>query len=209
MAERNLLPLVLSALLITAIAIAGCAPAFQDARLVAPGTMEITPSLAPILVSGEGETEHVGNMFGAHLIAGVSDRVNIGVGYARFQVADEDEGTNLIGFGPKFALAPDRAALALPFSFAFGGGIETSDSFVFSPTAFFTVPIGDRVDFNPAGKVVIPFCDDCDVLVGFNVGVGVRAAERVIIRPEMSFLFNPGEEGTVWSAGVGVSFRSR
>ena len=209
MALRQSLPLFLPALLAVATAITGCAPAFQDARLVGPGNVEVTPNIAPILISGDGETEHIGNMFGAHVMAGVSERLNVAVGYARFQVADEDEGTNLIGFGPKFSVQRDRVAVALPVSFAFGGGVETADSFVFSPTAFFTVPISDRVDVNPAGKLVIPLCDDCDVLVGFNLGVGIRATARVTIRPETSFLFNPGESGTVWSAGVGVSFRPR
>ena len=196
-------------LVTTLLTVTGCAPTFQDARLVGPGNVEVTPNLSGLFISDFGETHHTGNQFGAQLIAGAAPRVDMGVAYARFEAADADAGTNLVGFGPKVSLKTDRVALALPFGFAFGGGVETSESFVFQPTGLFTVPITDRVDFNPAAKLLIPFCDDCDLLVGFNVGVGIRPWNRVTIRPEIAFLFNPGESGTVWSTGVGVSFRSQ
>jgi hypothetical protein len=64
----------------------GCAPAFQDARLVGPGRVEITPSFSPTGVSADGESEHIANNFGAHVIVGVHDRLDLGAGFMRTQL---------------------------------------------------------------------------------------------------------------------------
>jgi hypothetical protein len=189
-----------------------CAPAFQDARLVGPGRAEITPNASATLVSFGGETEHVANNFGVHAVFGLHQRVDVGLGYTRVQVAyeGENQGTNVIGFGPKFGLVKDRVALAAPLGLAVGGGVETSESVTFDPAVLFTIPVSERLDFNPSARLLIPFCEDCETLVGLNVGLGVSStARRVVFRPEVGLLFNPGASGVIWSAGLGVSFRPR
>jgi hypothetical protein len=187
-----------------------CAPAFQDARLVGPGRIEVTPHLSASGISAEGEREHIANTYGAHVIVGVHERLDVGIGYSRVQFVDEDGGGNLLGFGPRVGLITDRVAFALPLGFAFGEDADVSETFTLQPTALVTIPAGRIVDLNPSFRVVIPTCEDCgsNTLIGFNFGVGIRLnQQRVILRPEAGFLRNPGETGTVWMFGFGVSFR--
>jgi hypothetical protein len=123
---------------------------------------------------------------------------------------EEDDGANLIGFGPKVGIVCDRVAFALPVGFAVGEDVDVSETFTLQPTGLFTVPVSDSVDLNPSARLLIPTCEGCEVLVGVNLGVGIWMPNRLVsLRPEVAFLWNPGEEGTAWSFGVGVSFRTR
>jgi hypothetical protein len=185
-----------------------CAPIFSDARMVGKGRTEITPGLSGTGITAEGESEHVTNNFGVQALVGVHERVDLGVGYLRSQVVDEDVGVNILEFGPKFSLVRDRVAFALPIGFLFGEDVDTADSWHFYPTALFTVPAGNWVDINPAVRVLIPTCDDCEVLLGFNLGAGIKAGGRTLLRPEFGVLVNPGEDGVVWHFGFAVSIRA-
>jgi hypothetical protein len=193
--------------------VVGCAPVFQDARLLEKGQAEITPSFSPTYGSGGGTTEHVSNNFGVHGLFGVSERVNLGFGYGRIQpagLASGAGGINGLGFGPKFGLVKDRAALALPLTFAVGNGVDTSQSFQFHPTAIFTVPMSPNVDLNPSIGALVPFCDGCDTLLRLNLGVGLRpGGGRAVIRPEFGILLSPGDSGSVWTFGIGASIRTK
>jgi hypothetical protein len=188
----------------------GCAPVFQDARLVPARRAEITPSFSGSVATAEGETEYLANTFGVQAQFGVHESFNIGVAYARFQDESGEGGVNAIGFGPKIGVEKDRFALALPVSLAFGEDIDVADTFQLHPTALVTVPINPNVDFNPSARLLIPFCDGCDILVGLNAGFGFRpGGGRITLRPEAGAVFSPGESGIVWVFGLGVSIRDR
>ena len=188
----------------------GCAVAtYQDAKLVGKGKVEFTPTVTRFVGSNEGETESLGNAYGGMITAGLSDKVDLIAGYSRFKPTDSEEGSNHAGLGPKFSLAKDMAALVVPVTFAFGDDVEVGDTLQVSPTAVFSVPLGGRVTFNPGAKVVWSNCDGCDVLVGAQAGFTVPIGNRVMLRPEVSALRNPGESGTLWSFGVGLSLRPR
>lgn len=186
----------------------GCAPVFSDARLAGKGRAEITPSLSAAGISADGESRHVVNNFGVHALYGIHDRADLFAGYMRGEIVNDDYGTNTIEFGPKFGLVRDRVAFALPVGFAFGEDLNTSDSWHFYPTGLFTLPLGANLDINPAVRVLIPTCDDCDVLVGLNIGAGIRFDRgRTVLRPEVGVLVSPGEEGFVWHFGFAISVR--
>jgi hypothetical protein len=181
--------------------------------MVGKGRVEVTPHVSATGFTENGESEHTGNNVGVLVIGGVHERVDVGAGLVRAQSADGDGGINLAGFGPRFGLydrnpSGPKFALAAPIGFAFGRNVETSESLLFSPTLLATFPLSDRVDLNPSARLMVPFCDGCSTLVGFNVGVGVSPADRRIrVRPEFGIVINPAEDGVVWSFGVGVSFR--
>jgi hypothetical protein len=60
---------------------------------------------------------------------------------------------------------------------------------------------------SPSTRLIVPFCENCNRLLGFNIGVGVGPADRRIrVRPEFAIVVDPGGEGIVWSFGAGVSF---
>jgi hypothetical protein len=196
---------LLAALLLAATA---CAPVFSDARLVGKGRAEITPAFSATGLTEGGDSHHLANNFSVHAMYGVHDRADLFLGYARTELEIGDAGTNVIEFGPKLGIVRDRLAFALPVGLAFGGGVDTNDTWHFYPTALFTLPVGVNVDINPAVRVLIPTCDDCDVLFGVNLGVGIRiGGERTIMRPEFGFLFDPNEDGFIWHFGFAVSIR--
>lgn len=186
-----------------------CAPMFTDARMLRRGQVEVTPAINPVFVTERGQTEHEWTDVGARTQFGISNRVNFGAGYIRSQVSDGDFALNTILFGPKFSLMPERAAVALPVGFSFGEEIDVADTWQLNPTLLLTVPMSRRVDFNPAARLVIPTCENCDTLIAFHAGFGLHAGRRLVLRPEVAFIFNPGDnDGVLWTAGLGASFRS-
>jgi hypothetical protein len=191
-----------------AVSISGCAPAFNDARLVPPGQVEITPSVSGAGATADGRSEYLVNTFSVQGQVGVHERVNLGGAYARFQPREGVGGINTIAIGARIGLVKDRVAVSLPVGFAVRDDIAVSDTLSMYPAVLFTAPVSRHIDLNPSVRFFIPLCRECDMedtLVGFNMGVGLHAAPRLIIRPEVGFLFHPGDSGAVWTFGVGTS----
>lgn len=210
MSERLRRLYAIAAIAITGAIAGGCAPVFQDARLVNPGHVQVTPSFSGAGVSDEGESEYLVNTFAVQVQGGVSERFELGAAYARFEDVEGEGGINTLVFGPRIGVVKDRVAVAVPFSFLFGEDVEVSDTWMIHPTAIFTIPVSPRVDINPSARLVIPLCEECttsDWLLGFNGGVGLRVNPRLTLRPEAGILVNPGESGVIWTFGFGVSIR--
>ena len=187
-----------------------CAPMFTDARMLRYGQVEITPSVSPGFVSGNGQTDHVWNDFGVRAQFGFSDRVNLGLGFNRTQLAIENPdsfGFNTVAFGPKVSLVPDRLAVALPVTVFLTEELNADERWQLHPTVLMTVPINERVDFNPAVRLLVPVCDQCETSIAFHAGFGFRTGRHLILRPEAVFIVNPGEEVVSWTFGLGASIR--
>jgi hypothetical protein len=186
----------------------GCAPMFSDARLVGRGQTEVTASLTPTGASVMGDSRYLMNDYRIQGMHGVSDRLDLGAGYARLQMTKGGAGAHAFGFGPKIGLVPDRVAIATRVGFLFGDEVPVQKSWHMEPALLFTVPITDSVDLNPSARLLVPFCDDCETLFGFNVGLGISPPSwRLKLRPEMGLLFSSRESGAVWTMGIGLSFR--
>jgi hypothetical protein len=195
---------------LAAIVVAGCAPVYQDARMLGPGRLEVTPSFSGNAVIESDEIDYGFHSLGVNAQFGVADRFDVGLGYARLEDVDFRGGLNSFGFGPKFGIVADRFAISVPVGFLFGDEVPTSETWQIQPTALFTLPLNDRVDFNPSTRVIIGLCERCDTLVGINGGFGIRAVSRVTLRPELGIVFNPtGEGDLLWTFGLGVSLRNR
>jgi hypothetical protein len=197
-----------------AASVCGCAPAVQDARMLPRGDSEVTVSVSPTYATFVGQTHRVATTLAVQEVIGISDRVNFGVGYGRvLPVAGTTggaPGVNIVAFGPKFGLVPAKVAFGVPLSFAFGGGVSTSDSLELHPTALFTWAASPRVDVNPSIGALVPFCKGCSTLMRLNLGVGIASASRkVVVRPEFGLIIHPGDSGAFWMFGVGVSIRPK
>jgi hypothetical protein len=194
----------------------GCAPVFselQSAKLVGPGHIEVTPSFSSVSVSSEGESEHIQNHYGIQAALGVSSMMDFRLRYERVSVdlqdmdSDESFGVNVLGFGPKFSLVKDMVAAYFPVGFAFGEDIEVSETWQIHPTLLITVPISKYIEFNPSAKVLIPLKGEQDTLVAFNLGTAISAnLEKWAIRPEIGFLYNPGESGHFMHFSIGFTY---
>ena len=194
--------------LISLVAAQGCAAvSYQDAKLIGKGKTEFTPTISRVGGSNDGESESLGNAYGATITTGVGEKVDLVAGYQRFEAKDNGGGINFAGLGPKFSLAKDKAALFVPASVMFGNGVDVMESLQIAPTALFSVPLGSKVTFNPGIKAVWSNCEDCDLLFGAQAGLSVPIGSKAVLRPEIGALKNPGESGTLWSFGLGISIR--
>jgi hypothetical protein len=191
---------------------ADCAPVFSDlqsARVTRTGEFEVTPSASMVHFADE-DSVHIQNDYGIQVAGGVYDGIELRARYAHvITESDGDQpgiGVHVFGFGPKLRLVKDRLALAVPFGFAFGGPVEDSgETWEVQPTLIGTLPITKSLDVTAAAKYIIPFTEDADNLVALNVGLGIGPADRFVVRPEVGFLWDPGEEGYFWHLSLGFS----
>jgi hypothetical protein len=179
---------------------------YEDAPVVGANGIAVTPSIASVAATFNGTTERFGSLYGARVAFGVGERADISATIGRFQEAGGG-GVNLLNLGVKLPLSPGRVSLLAPVGFSFGSGVEVGQTAHVDPGIVFTTPIGNTVDLNPSARVIVPFCDDCDPLLGFEVGVGLRSsASRVNIRPTFGVMVNPRESGVIWTIGGAVTF---
>jgi len=193
-----------------------CAPVFsemQSAKLVGPGDIEVTPSFSSVSFSSEGESEHIQNHYGIQAGLGVNKQMDFRLRYERVSVdmqdmdSDESFAVNVLGFGPKFSLVKDMVAAYIPIGFAFGEDIEVSETWQIHPTLLITLPIGKYIEFNPSAKVLIPLKGEQETLVAFNLGTAISAnLEKWAIRPEIGFLYDPGESGHFMHFSIGFTY---
>jgi len=181
---------------------AGCAPVFSDfqsAKLVGRERVEITPSASTVSASGENGG-HVQDEYGVQVATGVLDRLDLRARYMRV------EGINGVAFGPKLSVVKDKVALSVPVWFAFGKDVESGKTWAVHPTLLLTGPVNSHLEVNGSIKGLIPLSKDGgDKLVAFNVGLGVGDLEKWVIRPEVGFLFNPGESGHFTQFGIALT----
>jgi hypothetical protein len=194
-----------------ALAAAACAPVFSDlqsARLAGRGRVEVTPSASSVSSDGVEVQHH----FGLQLATGVHDRVDLRLRYEHVRVDGGDElggshGVDVVGFGPKLGLVQDRLALAVPVGFAFGEDVDSGETWQIQPTLIGSLPVVKHVELTAAGKYIVPLsAEDADSLVALNIGLGLGPADRWVVRPEVGFLWNPGEEGHFVHLSLGFSF---
>jgi hypothetical protein len=194
-----------SVALVLSTVVSGCVPVFSDlqsAKLVGKGRVEATPSFSS--VSGS-----VQNQAGLQLATGVHDKVDLRVRYERVMVEDEP-GVNVLGFGPKIELFKNYAALFVPVGFAFGGGLDSNETWAIHPTLLLTGQLHPAVELNWAAKYLVPLsAEGGDNLLAFNIGLGLGPPQgRWTLRPEFGWLINPGEEGHYTQFSLGLSLRT-
>ncbi len=199
----------------------GCAAPFSDlqsARVAEQGEMEVTGHYSRVFFDGEGllggeEMDEVQDHLGLQYETGIGRNKALRLRLERitFNFDDEDEddsGIYVIAGGPKFGHRAERAALYLPIGFATGDDIKTSKTWQIHPTLIYSHRFGRMLELNLSGKALIPLsCEDCDATFAANVGLAIGAG-RLLFRPEMGALTNPGEDGYYKHFSLGVSYRS-
>jgi hypothetical protein len=192
-----------------------CAPVFSDlqgAGLVGKGRYEITPGFSSVSFSNDDESEHIQNHYGVQVGYGMSDRADIRFRLERIQLdtnGGDPAGATVLGIGPKFGKRHGTVALYLPVGMAFGEDVDEDETIEFHPTVLTTIPISDVLKINPSIKALVPLNrDNADVLVALNLGMALGDPDKFAVRPEIGFLYNPGEEGHYTHFSVGLSFRT-
>ena len=212
--------------LVLSTVVSACAPIFSDlqsAKLVGKGHVEVTPGFSSVSSSGGGgcescdpgpggggDSSHVQDHAGIQLATGVHDAVDLRVRYEHVWV-DGGGGVNVLGFGPKIRLFRNYAAFYVPVGFAFGGGIDSGETWAVHPTLLLTGQVHPSVEINWSAKYLVPFSEDAgDNLLAFNLGLGLGPASgRWTVRPEFGWLIDPGDDGHFTQFSLGVSWRPR
>ena len=179
----------------------GCAPIFSDfqsAKLVGRERVEVTPSYSSVAASGS-DGGHVQDELGLQIAHGLLDRLDLRGRYVRV------EGVNVVGFGPKIGLVKDKVAVAIPVGFAFGKDVDSGKSWAAHPTLLLTEPVSPQVELTASTKALVPLSGGGDTTVAINIGAGLGKLETWAIRPEIGFLFDPGQKGHYTQVGVGLT----
>lgn len=197
--------IVVAALLLSA----GCAPfsELQDARVVGKGGFEMTPGVSAVNWIDEGESEDACDHVGVQMAWGVAERTDLRMRLERVTI-DGGGSYNVFGIGPKFAAEKNRTAIYLPIGFAFGENISDKfDTMQVHPTLLSTFPLRRGVDLNPSVKALVPLAEDGgDLLLALNLGLGLSTQpEKWILRPEIGYLFDPGEDGHYRHVSLGLT----
>jgi hypothetical protein len=183
----------------------------QSAKLVGKGRAEVTPSYSSVSYAEDGESGHVQNHYGIQAGYGVAGFMDFRLRYERIQLVtegSESSGLNVLGFGPKFSLVKNWLAIFLPVGFAFGEDIQASETWQFHPTVLFTVPFNKNIELNTSAKALVPLQGGQNTLVAFNLGFGISSdLDKWAIRPEIGFLFDPGEKGHYMHLSIGFNYR--
>jgi hypothetical protein len=199
----------------------GCVAPFaemQSARLAGPGRFELTPVYSYVDLADNSETLKLQDTYGLHVATGISRRldVRLRIDYIRLRdIGGENLFATAIGLGPKIALITDRLALYAPVGAAAGPAVDMAETWQFHPSVIGTLPLFRAVEANAGFKVLIPITKDegdpdddtNDVLVALTIGLGIGpSGARWAIRPEVGFMQNPGESGTVRHFSLGMTY---
>ena len=186
----------------------------QDARLAGQGKIELTPFASTISASNEGETSHIQNNFGIQAGVGVLSFMDFRLRYEYLNHPksgseyDSSYGAHVLAGGPKFSLVKDILALSLPVGFAFGGDVESSETWQFHPTLIATAPLAKALTMSLSAKALIPLQSGGNTLYAVNLGMGITPnGSPVTIRPEAGILFDTEGSGFDFHLSLGLSFR--
>jgi hypothetical protein len=208
-------PATVASLALLAALASGCAAPFADlqgARTAGRGRVVVTGSFSSVHARANGESGEVQREYTAQLAAGTGDHTDWRFRYTRIGPPGGDGGEgglNVFGFGPKFANARQRFAVALPVGFAYGSDISVGDTFQFHPTLFYTIPSGRGFEVNTSGKILVSLSGGS---TGFaaNLGFGISSdLDRWALRPEIGVLSYPEGDGYFTHLSLGLSYNLR
>lgn len=214
----RLLVLTLTALL------PACAPVFSDlqsARTLGKGHLELTPSFSSTAWTDPDTTAQVQTHLGLQFAAGASDVLDLRFRFERVSMTGDDDprtrddipSVNVVALGPKVRLVKGVVAAYLPVGFAFGRDVDVSETWEMQPTLLVTAPLARSAELNLSAKYIVLLSREAeaeDNLVAFNVGLGLGPKlDRWVLRPEIGFLFNPGEEGHFTHFSLGLALKLR
>ncbi|MBN2543963.1 hypothetical protein JXI42_13980 [bacterium] len=191
------------------IAVNGCYTfsSLESARVLDPGHFEVGMTYSDLTYHSESEesddaSTHIGFQFGY----GIAKKINLRLRYEMMDLEGFDNDWHSLFISPKFSLEKDRLALSMPLGSTFGEDINSKDYWQVQPGFIATLPIHDHFEFNFAPKALIFFQEDSDVLVALNAGLGFSTDFSLwAIRPEVGFLFDPGEKDYFHSLNIGLS----
>ncbi|GAA4741603.1 hypothetical protein [Flavisolibacter ginsenosidimutans] len=193
---------------------------YEKAGTLGKGGAELAGHYTHYSAGDGGASQAVNNNIGFRAGLGVADNVDLKVRYEKLIPVEKPENgsfnASYFSVIPKFGIHPGKLAVFVPlslyhFSASENGGVATSsNSYSIAPHVIGTFTAkSNQVDFSPSANVEYIINkgqgSENDFLMGFNIGAGFSSDLRKwAIRPELGYLFKPGESGHVWNVGVGL-----
>jgi hypothetical protein len=219
--KKNLL---LSIAAIPAIFLFSCATvapvntSYERAATLGKGGLELAGSYSHYSFSGDGESTPTNNNYGAKVGYGISNKMDVKLRYEKLVPVGLEEGSkfkaNYISFIPKYSIVDKKLAFLLPLSrYNFKDASEAGETFKDHNYSIAPQFIGtftnktNKADlsFSLKGDLLINSEGDNDFLLGFSGGAGFSSnLDKWAIRPEVGYLFKPGETGGFWNMGIGL-----
>ncbi len=189
----------------------GCAPVFselQSARTVGKNRVELLPHYTRSFFSADGETDGVQSHLGIQAAYGITDKFDLRLRFEHIWLGDEDDGTQVIGIGPKLNIVDEIFSGYVSVGRALGEGSD--NSWIIQPTALVTWPAVDHIlDINLSPKYLLTLGEDQSDYFAANLGLAVSTnLDRWAVRPEygMCFPLAEGSEGNFGQFSIGFSY---
>jgi hypothetical protein len=225
MKQKNLL---LAAGLLTSLSFFSCvtvAPVnagYEKAGTLGKGNVELSGNYTHYIVSSEGESDAINNNYGFKAGYGLSDKFDLKLRYEKLMPVEQEPDSkfkvNYMSIIPKVSLVDKKLSLLVPIS-RYNFKDEDQDgkpikdhSYSIAPQIIRTFTSKtNQADFSIGlkGDYIINSGEDAenDFLLGFSAGAGFsNNLDKWAIRPEVGYLFKPGDGIGFWNIGVGVQF---
>jgi hypothetical protein len=182
----------------------------QSGWTLKPKQLEVGGAFGSVSFNAGGESDHAWNIYGLNLGYGLFKNVELRVRYGYLDPGHEGSGASAFSFGPKIGLWKNMVAIIVPFEFLTGQYVETSQTWNIQPGLVASIPVGKKFEITPSVKALIPLSNEegNETLMAVNLGFGffATAEKNLIIRPEIGFLFKPGDSGNYLQFGIGISY---
>lgn len=214
MAAATILPI----LFISCATVAPVNTSYERAATLGKGGLELAGSYTHYSFSGDGESAATNNNYGGKIGYGIDDKLDIKVRYEKLVPVDMGTDSklkaNYISVIPKFSIKDKKFAFLIPFSrYNFKDESEAGETIKDHSYSIAPQFIGtwtnktNQVDLSLSmkGDLIINSEGDNQILMGFSGGTGFSSnLDKWAIRPEVGYLFKPGEPGGYWNVGVGL-----
>jgi hypothetical protein len=202
--------------LISCATVAPINTSYERAATLGKGGLELSGSYTHYSFSGDGESTATNNNYGGKVGYGINDKMDIKLRYEKLvPVGMEDSKfkANYISVIPKFSIKDKKFAILVPISrYNFKEESEAGETFKdhnysIAPQfigTFTTKSNQADLSFSIKGDYIIGSEGGNEFLMGFSGGAGFSSnLDKWAIRPEVGYLFKPGEPGGYWNMGVG------
>lgn len=183
---------------------------FESAKRLGQGRFDIKPVFTHYSYSYKGQTESVGNHYGAIFGVGISQNFDLKARYERAVSTETEYGRSHSDY---FSLIPKvgftkNVSFLVPFSLYTSSHYgETWNLYSIAPSLLATLPVlPNKADVSASIKGDILFGEgESEGMLGFTLGAGISNDLNFwAIRPEVGYMIHPGDDGGQWSWGLSL-----
>jgi hypothetical protein len=213
-------PALLCCSMVSCVSVSPVHSSFERAATLGKGNVELMGSYTHYVATGGGESEASNNNYGGRVGYGLAKNVDLKLRYEKLVPVDEEEKAmykiNYFSVIPKVSIVEKKLSFLMPVSrYNYtedqSGEITKDHIYSIAPQFIGTLTSASNtadVSFSIKGDYAIYSHDQGDDLfMGFNLGAGFsKNLDKWAIRPEVGYIFKPGDGGGWWSMGIGAQF---